>query len=245
MRKLSRRVIIVCMLMTGLQTGCSSSPPSRLYLLEPMIAEPAGSGTELTVAIARVTLPEHLKREEILTQDQRYRINTAGFDRWAEPLDYNIGSVLAENLSLLIPGGRVIAYPWDTALSADYSVHLRVISFNAAPSGNIELSTSWVIFDPASTPLRVGETRYQVTPKTGDMIATVAAMSRAVERLSQDMAVAIKSLDNASNGRVSVAQMDLPGSFLEKHLAMHRQSVRSFVSYQPLAEAGSCSTHHL
>ena len=105
-----------------------------------MVTQHSKSSSELTIAIARVILPEYLKRDEILTREQRFRVNAASFDRWAEPLDYNIGDVLAENLSLLIRSDRVVAYPWDTTLKADYTVRLRVITFNTSSTGEIELT---------------------------------------------------------------------------------------------------------
>ncbi|TDJ74626.1 MAG: hypothetical protein E2O38_01100 [Proteobacteria bacterium] len=49
-----------------------------------------------------MTLAEHLTRKEILSRDRRYEVSGAALDRWSEPLESNITSVLAENLSDLI-----------------------------------------------------------------------------------------------------------------------------------------------
>lgn len=185
---------VIFALLAGLLASCSSTPPSRLYLLEPMVTEQSESMSELTVAVARVVLPEYLKRDEILTREQRFRVTVADFDRWAEPLDFNIGSVVAENLSLLIPTDRVLAYPWDTIIKADYNVRLRILDFSISPGGGVELNAAWIIFDGSNVSLKVGKTGYRVAPIDGNIIATVEAMSRALEQLSQDIATSIINL---------------------------------------------------
>lgn len=228
----------ICVLLTSWLASCSSTPSSRLYLLEPMVAQPSKTLSGLTIAVARVTLPEYLKRDEILSREQQFRVTAAGFDRWAEPLDFNIGSVLAENLARLIPTDRVFAYPWDTMLKADYNVRLRILDFSISPDARIVLNTSWIIFDGSNIPLKVGKTGYRVAlgddDGDGNVIGTVGAMSHAVEQLSRDIATAIESLDKVFSDPVSAAQMGRLSSFIEKRLSMHRQSGGSLLSYQPV-----------
>jgi len=55
-----------------------------------------------------VTLAEHLTGKEILSRDRRYEVSGAALDRWPEPLESNITSVLAENLSALIAPDTII-----------------------------------------------------------------------------------------------------------------------------------------
>jgi uncharacterized lipoprotein YmbA len=183
----------ICLLLSS----CSTTPSSRLYLLEPMVAQPSKALSGLTITVARVTLPEYLKRDEILSREEPFRVTAAGFDRWAEPLDFNIGSVLAENLASLIPTDRVFSYPWDTMLKADYNVRLRILDFSISPDARIALNTSWIIFDGSNTPLKVSKTGYRVAlgDNDNDVIGTVGAMSHAVEQLSHDIATAIKDLE--------------------------------------------------
>lgn len=192
MSKLTPSTVLVCTLLIVVLTGCSTSPPTRLYLIEPMAAIPSANvDTELTITVGPITLPEHLNRKEILTHDQPYRVSTAEFDRWAEPLDHNITAALAENLSMLVPTDHVIAYPWDAARRVDYTVRVRVIAFGTDPSGEVVLSASWMIHDTVGAPVTLSKARYSESRRGNDVVATVAAMSRAIEQLSRDIANAL------------------------------------------------------
>lgn len=192
MNKLIHHTILVMTILVVTTTGCSTSPPTRLYVIEPMsFVDGPGGNTEITVVVGPITLPEHLNRKEILTHDQRYQVDVAEFDRWAEPLDHNIAAVLAENLSVLLVSDNVIAYPWDASHSVDYSVRIRVHSFGSDPGGDVVLSVSWMVHDAGNTLVRLNKARYSERRVGDDVVSTVAAMSRTIEHLSRDIAGAL------------------------------------------------------
>ena len=176
-------------------TGCSTSPPTRLYLIEPIrVSERPKESKPLRIGIGPIQLAEHLNRKEILTQDKRYRINAAEFDRWAEPLDDNITAALAENLSLLIPTESVLAYKWDLGYPVDYRVRVNILSFGSEPSGEIVLSAFWVIQDAGGSSVKLRKSRYSERRNGDDMVSIVAAMSRTIEQLSRDIASALAAV---------------------------------------------------
>ncbi len=186
--------VLTTALLVGLLTACSlSSPEPRLYLIEPMTASSAGTPTDedLTVAVGSVDLPGHLEGKEIVTYDQRYSVSYAEFERWAEPLDENISSTLVENLSMLLPSSRVFADPANLANDPDFRVQVNVIAFGSDPSGDVILSTSWAIRDTDRAPVKLVKKRYSTARQGDDMLALVAAMSRAIEQLSRDIADAL------------------------------------------------------
>lgn len=192
MSKLTHSSVLVGMLLFGLLGGCGTSPPSRLYVIEPMtMTGSTNAAASLTIAIGPITLPEYLNRREILTHDEPYRVNAAEFDRWAEPLDQGITAALAENLSILIPTDHVVTYPSDSAQQVDYAVQVRIISFGAEPNGDIALQAFWVIRGSADGPAIRGKARYSEQRRGNDVVDIVAAMSRALEQLSRDIADAI------------------------------------------------------
>lgn len=173
-------------------SACSSSPSPRLYIMEPMSAVAGVQADQvLRIAVGAVALPAYLDRKEIVTHDQRYQINSAEYDRWAEPPDQNIANTLAENLSILIPSDQVVAYPWDPVHKFDYTVRVRVIRFGASPSGNVELSASWLILNSDNVPVKLTRTHYVVDRQGDDVLGLVAAMSDAIEQLSRDIANAL------------------------------------------------------
>lgn len=175
-------------------SGCGSSPPTRLYRLEPIaVASNMVAETELTISVASVILPAYLNRKEIVSQDERYRISAAEYDRWAEPLEDNIRAVLTENLSALVPAARVLDGRSETGYPADYVVHVRVISFGAEVGGDVRLSASWIIDDVAADSAITNKISSAESPTGADVVATVAAMSATLESLSQRIADDINS----------------------------------------------------
>lgn len=207
MSKLTTHIsVLLGMLLVGGLSGCGTSPSPRLYLIQPMAMTAnttAVSGP--TIAIRPVVLPEHLRRKEIVTHDAPYRVHAAAFDRWAEPLDTAIAAALTENLSILMQTDTVIAYPWDQVHGVDYAVNLRILSFAAEPGGEVALSVSWIINAADRTPLVLDKARYTEAPRGGEVVDTVAAMSRAIEQLSRDIAAALQSVLAAEPGRTQPA----------------------------------------
>ncbi len=174
-----------------LLSGCSSSPPVHLYLLEPIaVSERAGETKALTIAVGPVELAEHLNRDEILTRDEPYRVNAAEFDRWAEPLDHNIAAVLAENLSLLL-AANVHTYPRETGYQADYSVRVHILRFGTQPNNEVVLSADWMIRNSSGNSIKHLRSRYSERRQDSEMVSMVRALSRNVEQLSRDIARAI------------------------------------------------------
>ena len=192
MNKPTLKIIFASALLLSTLAACSTSPEPNLYIIEPMSAS-AGTqiDNDLSIGVGPVTLPAHLNRKEIVTHDQRYRVNSAEFDRWAEPLDHNITNTLTENLSVLISSDQVIAYPWDSAHDFDFTVRVRVITFGANPNGEVVLSASWTIYDAANAPVEFRKKRYAARRRGNDMISLVAAMSQTIEQLSRDIATTL------------------------------------------------------
>jgi len=192
MNKPVLKIVFVSALLLSTLTACSTSPTPNLYIIEPMSASASAQiDNDLSIGVGPVTLPAHLNRKEIVTHDQRYRVNSAEFDRWAEPLDQNITNALAENLSVLIPSDQVLAYPWNSAHNFDFIVRVRVTTFGTNPNGEVVLSASWMIYDADNAPIALTKKRYAEPRRGDDMIALVAAMSQTIEHLSRDIAIAL------------------------------------------------------
>jgi uncharacterized lipoprotein YmbA len=199
MNKESRKIIILGALLATLLIGCSNSPATRLYMIEPIVsAKHAVQGDGIALAVGPISMPGHLNRKEILTHEQRYRVDTAEFDRWAEPLEDNIGAVLAENLSVLIPTDRVAVYPWNDAVAIDYTVRVRIHQFASQPGGEVLLLASWSVYNGGTTLITHKKGRYVESRGDAELVSIVAAMSRAMEQMSRDIADSVMSAASAS-----------------------------------------------
>lgn len=178
----------------ALLAGCSVTKPSRYYLLTP--AEEQGAVTVSTpspaLGIGPVAFPAYLDRPEIVLRSGGNELNYAGTDRWAEPLKTAFSHTLAENLSIMLPTDRTLIHPWPRSTVLDYQVIINVTRFDADAAGAVTLTAAWeLIRSSDSTVIKRNKATYTEAAASTDYPAVVAAQSRAVERLSRDIAAAI------------------------------------------------------
>jgi uncharacterized protein len=183
-----------------LVAGCAGSAPTQYYLLEAMAPTAVNEKSdEAIIAVNPVTLPAYLDRPDIVTRSTDNRLDLADFDNWAEPLDDNITRVLAANLGHLLGTDRVIILP--TASEAgNLEIRVDINRFEREPNGECVLVASWMILDGQKgrrrTLLRKSSLRETAAGDGYD--ATVAAMNRALDRLSQEIADEIGALRSSS-----------------------------------------------
>jgi len=190
--------VILCISLAIL-SGCASSKPTRFYTLSSLVSsEKAIKATpteqDISIGIRPVRLPEYLDRPQIITLTSTNKLKLAEFDKWAEPLNENISRVLAGSLSTLLSTDRVFIFPWNRALSIEYRVAVDVIRFEGTLGERIVLKANWTVFgDYGKKEIMTRTTSYTERIEGQDYGAMVAAMSRTLEGLSQDIAHAIKS----------------------------------------------------
>ena len=203
-------LLSVCLL--GL-SGCASSPPTRFYVLPSLTSAettPPAAPRDLTIGVGPVTLPPYLDRPQIVTRASRARLLLGEFDQWAASLQDIVTRTLAENLSLLIPTDRVLLYPWSRTTEPDYQATVEVLQFDASPSGEVVLAVRWRLLSANEKELVVRQARFTAAAGRQDYEATVLAMGRTLEALSQDMAAALLTLVQPAPRSEQGAQESLP-----------------------------------
>jgi uncharacterized protein len=198
-RRLDRAVLMAGVITL---TGCSilkpQADPSRFYVLTSTTSRaenvtPPSSGG-LTIGVGPIKLPDYLDRSQLVTRLGPNRLAFSDYDRWAEPLERNLPRVLMENLTLLLNTEKIVSLPSFVAIPVQYEVPIEVQSFESDSNGVVELVARWAIRAPADeTLLRTGETRITETGGS-ETEEVVAALSRAVGRLSEQIASDIQRL---------------------------------------------------
>lgn len=192
------------LLLLMLLHGCaSSSPPSRFYVLSP-IADTRTSEQEAQAAagpfisLGPIDLPAYLDRPQIVRYTNLHQLYFDEFERWAEPLERNVSRVMAENLAIMIPSRRIVTYPWKNIRirpKFDYSVGIDISRFDMGVSGQVILNARWAIIDGEDrVVLKVSEFSTKEQMQTDSFQAQVAAQSQALEKLSREIATAIRQL---------------------------------------------------
>lgn len=184
--------ILVTCLCLAILGGCGVTPPARYYILTPVEDSDAKPAAGPALGIGPVDFPAYLDRPEIAYRSGGNQIHFATSDRWAEPLKTTFSRTLAENLSVMLPTDRISLYPWARTTRVDYQISVDVARFDADATGAVVLTASWEISRPDDATV-VSRHKRTYTEVAGGMAypAIVAAQSRALKQLSQDIVASI------------------------------------------------------
>jgi uncharacterized protein len=198
-----RRSMLVVLLATlavstPVMNGCSTGPPTRLYVLTSLSraasVPPATGRREISIGIGPVELPQYVNRPQIVTGQQSSELQSAASAQWAEPLQDGFTRVLAENLSLLLATDRVAIFPWKT-FAPEYQVVVEVTHFLGQTGGEVSLVALWSILSKDGREALVSKkSSSRESTGSSEYEALAAAMSRTVAALSRDIATALLAL---------------------------------------------------
>ena len=190
MSKSKTNWLAIAALATPLLVGCASSPDARLYILSAdasgQVANWGESGPK--VLIGPINVPEHIKRAEIVFRTSGNRVTLNEYDRWAESVDNNISEVLSENLAELLGSNSVFTDDSNFLTRPDVIIRIDINRFGLMENQQVELQASWEIDDRRSGTSKLSAEEFRVTPRGEDISAIVAAMSEAMEQLSNTLA---------------------------------------------------------
>jgi uncharacterized lipoprotein YmbA len=186
--------------------GCASTAPSRFYLLNPLPRSGTESRVEadsrcVSLGIGPIELPEYLDRSQIVSRISQNEVRLAEFDQWAEPLDHNFSNVLAENLSILLCVDHIAFFPWRRDISIDYQLVVEVTRFDGKLGGDALLSVYWTLLSEDGKPILKKQSSFREPCGAPDYEALVSAQSRALGRLSREIADAIETSRQSVSGQ--------------------------------------------
>ena len=181
--------------------GCLGGPsaPTNFYMLSPL--SPSQAGTSAATAEARirvgletVVVPEYLNRSEIVINLDNTAYQLAEFDQWAEPLSDNLTRVLEENLTNLLRNDSIAVFlSSDSSIALDYRLEIDVIRLDGNLGDQVTLVARWALLGNEEDDLKLmRRSEYQEPAADKTYKGLVLAKSRTVEKLSRDIAAAIK-----------------------------------------------------
>jgi uncharacterized lipoprotein YmbA len=189
-------------LVTLTAAGCASAP-SHFYTLN-STATPAGApGASYAVVVGPVSVPAEVDRPQFTLHVAPNRVAVDEFNRWAGPLNNNIAGVVAGDLSALLGTPRVAAAPLANFDPA-YRVTLDIQRFDsmrgetkkkggALTNGAVVVEAVWVVHKVTGGAARSGRTVSREPAQGDGFDALAAAHSRALAKVSADIAAAIRA----------------------------------------------------
>ena len=178
-----------------LASGCASTPDSRFYTLSPVPTTAAPTPSTLSVTVGPVSVPAMVDRPQIVVSMGPNRVWLDEFNRWASPLQSNIARVVADNLAGMLGTPRVAPSSQTLSGDAEYRVAIAVQGFDSAPGEAATLDAMWTVTRAKDGQSQAGRTSLREPASEKGYDALAAAHSRAVARLSRDIAEAVRTLD--------------------------------------------------
>jgi uncharacterized lipoprotein YmbA len=197
-----------------------SSPPQRLYLLNPVQvpqsqhAELAGNSDQARRDISAplsgikaglsVTIPDYLDRPDMLVRSNGNELSPLPDARWAEDLSITTARVMASDLTTALPGADIVAWPTRVERAINYRIAVDLTKFESDASGTVEIEGRWVLLDSRSGATRAGS-HFHHTKFAGSMDAkTMAqAMSDLLAMTSAEIATQIQTLRLANGTKTN------------------------------------------
>lgn len=186
---------IVLSLLLILTCGCAHTEPSRFYLLTATNNQSRidNTNTGTMLGIGPVTVAPYLNQPQIVTRVATNEIYRDEFSRWAEPLQKNLSSTIATNLSSLVKQSRVVMYPWKPNTTIKYQITIDITRLDGQLDNMAVLQADWELLDEKGDYIigRSSEITEEVT--SPDYRAFVAAQSHNLETLCRVIAAEIKA----------------------------------------------------
>jgi uncharacterized lipoprotein YmbA len=190
MKKFTKHFIAVAFLAVAV-AGCASAP-SKFYTLNSTATSDGSPAVDCTVAIGPVTIPAEVDRPQFTVQVATNQVAVDEFNRWAAPLGDNIARAVAGDLAVLLGTAQVAAEPLVNFKPA-YQVSIDIQQFASNPGQMVRIDALWVVRKSADGVSHSGHTVASEQVSENDFAALATAHSRALAKVSGDIAAAIRA----------------------------------------------------
>jgi uncharacterized protein len=191
--------ILACFMLCLWPLGCATSPPTKFYLLSPVPAPnlevgDTQSGPQTIIRVDAVVIPGYLDRNEIVTRMGENEIRLADLNQWGEPLRDSLTTILALNLSRLLPAKRFAFFPFKCPSSLDYQLSVEIVRMDGRLDGDVHLTAQWSILKGKENHIvATHKSRLKASKSPRDYNELVASQSQLLEVLSREIAKSIQA----------------------------------------------------
>jgi uncharacterized protein len=184
--------LILIALVAAAATGCGTTAPARFFNLDSTAVDDGAPATHSTVMVGPVSIPASVDQPQFVVQVAPNRVEVEEFNRWAAPLGDSIARVVAGDLVVLL-GTPDVAAAQLANFSPDYQVTIAVQRFDSIRGQAAVLEAMWAVRSKAGGSTRSGRTVARETVSGDGFDVLAAAHSRALAKMSGDIAAAIRA----------------------------------------------------
>ena len=184
------RHILIALAATAL-AGCGASATPHFYRLSSSATPTGAPALQIAVMVEPVAVPPAVDQPQFVVQVAPNRVDVKEFNRWDAPLGDSIARAVAGDLSVLLATPNVATAPLANFNPA-YIVTINVQRFESVEGQEALVDAVWVVRNAAGN-TRSGRTLAREAPEGESFEALAVAHSRAITKLSEDIATAIRA----------------------------------------------------
>ncbi len=189
---MARRIAQLISIALVAVAGCSTAP-SRFYSLTSTATADGTPATSAAVMVGPVTIPASVDQPEFVVQVAPNRVDVDEFNRWVAPLNDAIARAVAGDLVVLL-GTPEVASAQLANFAPDYRVTIDVQRFESIQGDAALVEAVWTVRKTAGGETRSGRTVAREPVQGQGFDALAAAHSRAIAKVSADIAAALSAL---------------------------------------------------
>ena len=188
--------ILASFILVIMISGCTGkSLPTRYYTLTSTtdtqnLMQENNRTKNLSIGIGPVKIADYLNQSRIVTRSDVNKIDRAEFDQWSGSLQNNIVNTLADNIGHFTDTEKVFLHPWRSFVPIDYQVIIEIVRFDGYLGDAVTLEARWYVMKDKSI-TNVKRSTISEAVDGPDFMALVAAESKALEKLSLEIAQSI------------------------------------------------------
>lgn len=190
-------VLIMAAALIMLFSGCGGTPPMHYYQLTPTTLadeQPAEKLPDLAIGVGPISIPEMLKRQEIVSRSEDNELRVATQHRWGGLLEKDLTAAIMENLGRQMGTDQVLSFPWPVYFKPDYRVVIDILELTGDPQNLVTLRAGWSLVDGSGEQLLIRKvSSYQQTASEQTVGAMVEAQNQVIAQLSQEISAALRA----------------------------------------------------
>ena len=198
-QRLVKYLVVLCV--ATLLAGCigGETKPSSFYYLSATEVSQSDNIVHsggVSLRLGPFSFPDYLHRPNIITRSTDNKMVVNEFHRWAGSLEDDFHRALGANLGGLLQTGTISVYPADSRIQAKYVVQGELNVFEGTLGEKVILDTRWFVLDRVTEENLASRQSVIIEQIDGDdYSALVSAQSRAVGKLSREIAEELRRLD--------------------------------------------------
>jgi uncharacterized lipoprotein YmbA len=175
--------------------GCSVHQPVSLYQLDSGSPTQPAQSSGMAVLLGPVLIADYLQRETLLQRQPDGSLQAAADGRWAGSLSSDINQLLLRQVAGHLDSQRVVLAPATLGFSPDVQVLLSITRLDSGASQPAILDAQWRLIDRRGQ-VRDNRIIHLQEQHSGSTAAQVQAQGILLQRLAEQLSVALKPLAN-------------------------------------------------